>query len=241
MGTLTLGSTVNTGTIHGAAGTALRFLGPQTSTGAIEGHRITFASDTANIGGSFSAQQTEIFNTATFTGTVQQFGPLTLNGVLDLTNATVADAARNLPSLTLAGSLVTGLDLSVAGLFTIVLRDGSLVGVNGQGTLTANGGTNIAPSHFFGLRNGFRFINPVGQTVSWSVDAGISVLDTSQFINHGLLDILVDAQISSSPGAAGSSIPGRCSSGGAARGTRPAVGSRSPPKTAARSTRRWGR
>ena len=46
--------------------------------------------------------------------------------------------------------------------------------------------------------------------------------------------------ISSSPGARFVNT-GSVLKRGAARGTRPAVGSRSPPKTAARSTRRWGR
>ena len=196
MGTLTLGSTVNTGTIHGAAGTALRFLGCQTSTGAIEGHRITFASDTANIGGSFSAQQTEIFNVATFTGSVHSVGDLIIAGNASFVPA-VGAATLTISSLMLTGTLRGTDDFHVTG--PIQWAGGTLQGVNGQGSLTVLSDMTLNGSYH--VRD-FNLIN-AGDAV-WS-GGSVWFLGASRFTN--LAGATFDDQIDGNFGSADNNCP----------------------------------
>src|SRR5439155_4490974 len=76
---------------------------------------------------------------------------------------------------------------------------GTLQGVNGQGSLTANGGTEI--SGYGGLRDGFRFINPQGQTVRWGTGTAgtLQVSNQSAFENFGTLRLERAGRMASGP------------------------------------------
>src|SRR5205085_1449128 len=110
-----------------------------------------------------------------------------LNGTLDLTDATLTPAALALDSLSLAGTLIAGQNLAVAGPFA--WSGGTLQGVAGHGSLTADGGTAVTVTGRanLNLRGGFHYVNPADTTATWT-DAEIDLYDGSIFDNQGTLD-----------------------------------------------------
>jgi hypothetical protein len=172
-GTLWLGSgsyssrITNTGIIHGATGTWVNVYGSLTSSGSIDVDQFGPTSGTENISGSFAANFTDIWQAqVTMTGAVANFGVLSLyRSALDLSNATLASAAKNLNGLYIYGStLITGDDFRdqtqsinwIAAIF---------VGVGGHGSLTVSGGMSISVSSSVSAYD-FSFINPA--TTTWT-------------------------------------------------------------------------
>jgi len=96
--------------------------------------------------------------------------------------------AATVSNLTLSGgTLVDSAAMTVSGLFS--WTGGTLQGVNGQGSLTAAGGSTISGS-LVTLDDGFTFINPAGQTVTWGSAGGNSVIQSphpATFDNAGTL------------------------------------------------------
>ena len=200
VGTLGLGNgLVNHGSIaaRAAAGqpkTTLWLTGFETSSGSIDADHVRFHVASGAITGSFKADRTEILNsssTVTMTGTVLGLGDVAVGtyapgGILDLTNATFAAGATTLNSLALyGGTLISGADLTVTGAFNWA---GTLQGVSGHGSLTANGGTTITGA---GLAGGFHYVNPQGQTATWS--GGIGLSGGSVFDNAGTMLLTNDS------------------------------------------------
>src|SRR5262249_29527747 len=132
--------TVNTGSIQGVAGTGLSIWGDLGSPGSLEVDGLeVYYHNAVRVAGSFRAGRIGIGGDAQLllTGPVANLGQVTVytRGVLDLTEAQLAPAARTLASLNLAGgTLITDDDLTVTGAFTWA---GDLVGANGTGSLTA--------------------------------------------------------------------------------------------------------
>ena len=207
-GVLTLGYysgvnqvTTNTGSIVGALGTRLEFDHELDSSGAIAGDEVAFYTGTATISGSFLASHTSLTNIGvTMSGTIDGLGDLSLTtAVLNLTGAVFSGSAATLTSLNLGGStLTTDHDLTVSGLFTWG-TNGKLQGANGQGSLTANGGTTISGASL-SLRQGFHFLNPVGQTVLWTSTSMI-LNEQSRFENAGTLELQSDGLVDSGVGS----------------------------------------
>jgi hypothetical protein len=150
------GGGVSSGSFTVAAGCRLGFYsgGPLntdlTSGSSVQGAGTVSFGAGATIAGSFNVSGgTQVSGVATFTGTVNDFGPLTIlnSSNLDLSQATLGPAVTNLPSLNLGigGSLEASQDLSVSGLFT--WSGGALHSVGGQHTFTANGGMALSSSN----------------------------------------------------------------------------------------------
>jgi hypothetical protein len=131
----------------------------------------------------------------TCTGAVSSLGAVYLaDGALDLSQATLATAARNLPGLVIDGSLHNTAGLVANGAFTVaapfVLGNGSLVSPNNSGTITASAGMRLNAQSYYALNGfvrGFTLINPAGQTAQ--VTGQDSLDSASQFINHGTLEL----------------------------------------------------
>ncbi len=199
----------NSGALQDIAGSSLIFLSPLTSTNTSSIHAaggVTWAQG-GTMAGVYQAADTVLQSGAlAFTCTVNELGDLSINGALDLTAATLAPGAPNLPSLTLGGgSLITGADFTVSGSFT--WHGGGLQGSGGHGSLTANGGAEFLAGPGT-LQGGFKLINPAGSTFDY-VGGGLIMDANCSFLNHGTL-VIADVYYGTLQGQAGSTF---CSDG----------------------------
>ena len=111
-----------------------------TSSGTIDADAFGMLYGTVAVSGPFRANRLDVSAILVLTGPVSDLGEVYDYGLLDLTGATLAPAAKTLDSLTLAGgTLVADDDLTVTGTFT--WAGGTLRGAGGSGSLTAAGGT----------------------------------------------------------------------------------------------------
>jgi hypothetical protein len=208
VGTLTIGYVgtqgTNTGTVQASSGTILNLLSDQNSSGSIHADEVNLYWGSAQISGAFSANKTSVGNDVTVTGTVLDFGHLTVTGSLNLTDATFAPGATTFDSLTLSGTLTTDEDLAVDGLFT--WTNATLQGDNGSGSLTLHTDTTLSSNltvRDFTLINAAdmtwtggaalfsgsasRFVNAVGATFDDQIDGAFGSVDGNciQFVNDG--------------------------------------------------------
>src|SRR5947209_329880 len=125
-------------------------------------------------------------------GTILSLGDVVVGsqggGTLDLSGATFGPGATTLTSLANGGTLISGADLMVTGPAGL----GTLVGVDGHGSLTALGGAGVGGT---GLHGGFRFLNPAGQLTTWG-GGPIFVDPGSVFENAGTMELWTDANMS---------------------------------------------
>jgi hypothetical protein len=132
----------NEGELVGSPGTTLAANGVLTNAGTISsGGTVGLQVGQHAIAGDYTADQTVVGSGASFTGTVHDFGALSVSGTADMVAATLDASAKQLASLSLSGTLVTDEDLSVAGPFT--WNYGTLQGVSGIGSLTVLGDTTL--------------------------------------------------------------------------------------------------
>src|SRR5262249_5312366 len=118
----------------------------------LDARSVSFAYGDVIVAGTYRADSTEAVNngpvthvTFTATSTVENLGALTLNhAVVDLTAATLAPGVTSLPSLHLGGTLRRADNWTVTGPFTAA--GGTLDAAGGAGSLTANGGADLAGS-----------------------------------------------------------------------------------------------
>lgn len=127
--------------------------------------------------------------TVVHSGGTNLINRLTSAAALDISGGTllVNSASTVDGDLQLSGTLGGSADIDVSGLFT--WNNGSLVGVGGKGSLTASGGTVIVANNFSEVRGGFRYLNPAGQTATWTGNRAIILSDRSIFQNDGTLDL----------------------------------------------------
>jgi hypothetical protein len=208
VGSLTIGYVgthgTNSGTIQASSGTILNLLSDQNSSGSIHADEVNLYWGTAQISGEFSANRTSVGNETTITGTVLDFGHLTVTASLNLTDATFAPGATTLDSLTLRGTLITDEALDVSGLFT--WNNSTLRGVNGSGSLTLHTDTTLSSNltvrdftlinaanmtwsgstvQFYGSAS--KFVNAFGATFEDQIDGTFGSVDGNciQFVNDG--------------------------------------------------------
>jgi hypothetical protein len=127
--------------------------------------------------------------TVVHSGGTNSIKSLTSVAALDIAGGTllVNSASTVDGDLQLSGTLGGTADIDVSGLFT--WNNGTLVGVGGHGSLTANGGTAIVANSHSEMRGGFRYVNPAGQTATWTGNRAIFLSDRSIFQNDGTLDL----------------------------------------------------
>ncbi len=189
--------------------TTVWLLNATSSDGSIDADRVRFFGGVSVVSGSYKASVTEVSSgTAALSGPVADLGDVLIGfaGTLDLSAATLSADAKQLSSLFMVtGTLVSDDDLEVSGLFSWGYWNGNnfgtLSGANGQGSLTANGGTEIFG--LGGLTNGFHFINPEGQTVRWGTltQGTLHLSNNSVFENSGTLLLTNDSGTSSNDSA----------------------------------------
>jgi len=119
--------------------------------------------------------------TVVHSGGTNSIKSLTSVAALDIAGGTllVNSASTVDGDLQLSGTLGGTADIDVSGLFT--WNNGTLVGVGGHGSLTANGGTAIVANSHSEMRGGFRYVNPAGQTATWTGNRAIFLSDRSIF------------------------------------------------------------
>ena len=96
-------------------------------------------------------------------------------------------------ALTVSGTFGGAGNTTVAGLFA--WNNGTLQGVAGAGSLTANGGTAIVGSYAT-LSGGFHYLNPVGQSATWRGE--VRMAQGATFENAGTIDLLTDGYAATS-------------------------------------------
>jgi len=108
---------------------------------------------------------------------------------------TVASDSHLFGSLTVSATFGGAGNITVDGAFA--WSGGTLQGVGGQGSLTANGGTSIAGGNSNSyLQGGFKYVNPLGVTATWT-NGGIFLYDHSIFDNYGTVDLQGDMSMGS--------------------------------------------
>jgi hypothetical protein len=199
-GSLSLGyanqysTTVSTfgGRIDATNATSIQFSGRTTlsPTSSVDATGVTFTGPT-QVAGSYRAAGTAV-NTVnegpvTFTGMVAALGDLSIQGTtLDLTAATLAPGATDLPSLTVVGrgTLRAGAEWTVSGPVSLSGTGGNLDAAGGSGSLTAAGGADL--SGIVSLR-GYTLVIPPGQSAT--LEARTDLLDGSVLDNQGTLTL----------------------------------------------------
>ncbi len=189
-GRLDLGETGTSATnftgssVTGASGTLLVLYGPTTfQTGSTLAVDAIAVDAPATFAGSFQANETNVgaaATLATFTGTVQSLGALTVDAQADLSNATLAPAAQTLSSLTTydATLLISG-NLTVTGDCSIA--NSTVTAVDGPATLTAQAGGSITNGTTL---DGYSLVNPAGQTL---LTGDFTLLDGATLSNDGTI------------------------------------------------------
>ncbi len=173
-------------TVVGDPGTTLVFDGLSLDASAsLQADAVDLRGTNAIAGSYQAATSTEVANgTATFTGVVAALGSVSIsqNSILDLTAATLAPAARDLPSLA-----VTGGTLRAAGAWTAsgpVSLVGKLDAAGGSGSLTAAGGADIDGAAL----SGYTLVVPQGQSATLERH-GTVLADGSVLDNQGTLTV----------------------------------------------------
>jgi hypothetical protein len=182
----TVTTVVNHGSITAAADATVA-LGGLDSDGSLSGGAFIIYGGT--VSGNYSAEATTVrAGDVTFTGTVASLGAVDVNqATLDLSGATLADAARTLPSLSLLSSaLVTRDDLAVTGPATFSYS--TVQAVDGRCRLTLSGTTTVAGLASY-LRGGYDLVNAPGGTVSIGLGDGLWLSDGATFRNEGTLEL----------------------------------------------------